>query len=265
MYAVLCAACRGNFTENISGQELEMIYVKGGVFMMGATDEQGDEYGNNECPVHKVTLSDYYIGKYEVTQGLWEKVMGTTLKQQRAKEISKNRLAGVGDNYPMYYVTWSDAQDFCIKLSELTGKKYVLPTEAQWEYAARGGKQSKGYKYSGSNVLDEVGWYYENSQNSTQPVGKKTPNELGIYDMSGNVLEWCSDWYSKYTSDSQINPTGPADTSILVYDNGIGETIRIVRGGSWDCISAYSRVSLRDFNNPKISHNYLGFRVVCIP
>ena len=140
-----------DFTETVSGVKFDMVYVKGGTFSMGATEELGTEnHDDDEYPVHSVTLSDYYIGKFEVTQGLWKAVMGTTIEQQRDKEDNKFPLKGVGSDYPMYYVSWDEAREFCAKLSQLTGKKYSLPTEAQWEYAARGGAKSKSYKYSGS-------------------------------------------------------------------------------------------------------------------
>ncbi|WP_251621782.1 formylglycine-generating enzyme family protein [Odoribacter lunatus] len=245
-----------DFTENVSGVELEMVYVQGGTFSMGATEEQGDHCSGNEYPIHSVTLSDYYIGRYEVTQGLWEKVMGTTIEQQRDKNSSNyNSLRGVGSDYPMYYVSWNEAVAFCEKLSQLTGKKYTLPTEAQWEYAARGGGKSEGYKYSGSDEIDEVAWYSGNSNSSTRPVGQKLPNELGIYDMSGNVHEWCSDWYASYSS-AQTDPTGPETGSDRVF-----------RGGGWgtyiyegDC-----RVSHRGYYYPSHRYDWLGFRVVLLP
>ena len=206
-------------------------------------------------PVHQVTLSDYYIGKYEVTQGLWEKVMGTTLEEQRDKGNKDWPLYGQGSDYPMYYINWEEAQAFVEKLSELTGRHYVLPTEAQWEYAARGGVKSKGYKYSGSNTLSDVAWYRENSEEkkSASPVGSKSPNELGIYDMSGNVYECCSDWYGSYNNESQIDPTGPVNGAVRVY-----------RGGSWD--GNYCRVSYRlDCCFPGDRDIDLGLRVALLP
>ena len=164
-------------------------------------------------------------------------------------------LRGVRDDYPMYYVSWNEAQKFVSKLSELTGKKYVLPTEAQWEYAARGGVKSRGYKYSGSNTIDGVAWYWGNSEEkySTSSVGTKLPNELGIYDMSGNVCEWCSDWYSDYSDVSQTDPTGPSSGSC-----------RVVRGGSWDYIAGDCRVSFRSDGYPDTRYSILGFRVALV-
>lgn len=247
-----------NYTENaVSGLSFDMVYVQGGTFSMGATAEQGDDAYDSEKPVHQVTLSDYYIGKYEVTQGVWEKVMGTTLEEQQEKASEywgeSVELYGVGADYPMYYVSWEEAREFVKKLSALTGKNYVLPTEAQWEYAARGGVKSKGYKYSGSNTLDDVAWYWDNSGELTHPVGTKSPNELGLYDMSGNVWEWCSDKYGSYGNESQVDPVGSATGSL-----------RVLRGGSWDYGARCCRVSFRYFNSPGNRFNYLGFRVALL-
>lgn len=247
-----------DFTETVDGVSFDMVYVEGETFRMGATEEQGDDANENEMPVHDVTLSGYHIGKFEVTQGLWEKVMGTTIRQQRDKANSSWSLYGVGSDYPMYYVNWNEAQEFCTKLSEMTGHKYALPTEAQWEYAARGGVKSKGYKYSGSNTIGDVAWYGENSavddNYGTDPVGTKQPNELGLYDMSGNVWEWCSDWYGFYSSESQSNPIGPS--------TGSG---RVWRGGSWSNGARSCRVSSRDWDFPDYRFDNCGFRVVLLP
>lgn len=243
----------GDFTETIKGMSFDMVYVEGGTFQMGATSEQGGYYDSDEKPVHSVTLSDYYIGKFEVTQGLWEEVMGTTIHEQRIK-AGYSSTYGVGSDYPMYYVNWKEAQEFCKKLSQLTGKTYVLPTEAQWEYAARGGVKSRGYKYSGSNTIGNVAWYIYNSSSSTHPVATKQPNELGLYDMSGNVWEWCSDWYGYYSSESQSNPTGPSTGSH-----------RVLRGGSWNSYAGGCRVSNRPYDLPSSRYNCPGFRVVLLP
>ena len=242
----------GDFTETIKGMSFDMVYVEGGTFQMGATSEQGRDYYSDEIPVHSVTLSDYYIGKFEVTQGLWEKVMGTTIHEQRIK-AGYSSTNGVGSDYPMYYVNWEEAQEFCKKLSQLTGKTYVLPTEAQWEYAARGGVKSRGYKYSGSNTIGNVAWYSDNSSSSTRPVATKQPNELGLYDMSGNVWEWCSDWDGYYSSESQSNPTGPSTGSR-----------RVLRGGSWGYYAGGCRVSYRIGNYPSYRNFNYGFRVVLL-
>ena len=215
-------------TFTINSASFCMVYVEGGTFMMGATSEESED---DEKPAHRVTLSDYYIGQFEVTQALWQAVMGTTVAQQRDEASSPGPLAGLGDNYPMYYINWLDCQRFVNKLNnilskQLNGKRFALPTEAQWEYAARGGQKSKGYKYAGSNTLKEVGWYanwynaYMNSNEVTHPVGQKLPNELGLYDMSGNVEEWCQDYYAPYPSTAQINPTGPADGTFYVCRGG---------------------------------------------
>ena len=240
------------YTETVSGLSFDMVYVEGGTFRMGGTEEQGEDAWVGEKPVHSVTLSDYYIGKYEVTQGLWKAVMGTGVEEQMEK-AGESDLYGVGDDYPMYYVSWDEAQEFVSKLSELTGKNYVLPTEAQWEYAARGGVKSRGYKYSGSNTIDDVAWYNGNSGFAAHPVGTKLPNELGIYDMSGNVWEWCSDWYSDYSDVSQTDPTGPS--------SGSG---RVFRGGSWLYNARNCRVSNRPDGDPDYRDSNLGFRVALV-
>ncbi len=231
-----------------------MVYVKGGTFRMGATEEQQEEEADDEKPIHQVILSDYYIGRCEVTQGVWMAVMETSVGEQRDKENKEWPLAGVGDNYPMYYISWDEVQEFLAKLNQLTGKKYVLPTEAQWEYAARGGAKSKGYKYSGSNEIDDVAWYWENSEYSTHPVGTKAANELGIYDMSGNVWEWCSDWFGEYTDATQTDPVGPV--------SGFG---RVGRGGGWSINARRCRVSNRGSGYPSDCGNSLGFRVALLP
>ena len=190
----------------------DMVHVSGGTFTMGCTPEQESDCYSYERPAHQVTLSDYYIGKYEVTQFVWRQVMGMY------NNPSGNRK---GDNFPVENVSWDEAQTFIEALNEKTGKSYRLPTEAEWEYAARGGNQSRRYLYSGSNTLDEAGWYNDNSDNETHPVGMKKSNELGIYDMSGNVDEWVNDLYGAYNGNTQSNPTGPESGSA-----------RVVRGGS---------------------------------
>ena len=241
----------------VSGFSFDMVYVEGGTFLMGATEEQGEDYDSDEKPVHSVTLSDYYIGKYEVTQGLWEAVMGTGVEEQMEK-AGESDLYGVGDDYPMYYVSWDDAQEFVKKLNKLTGKNYVLPSEAQWEYAARGGVKSRGYKYSGSNTIDDVAWYNwfwpsDNSETSTYPVGAKLPNELGIYDMSGNVWEWCGDRRGLYSDVSQTDPTGPSSGFF-----------RVCRGGGWNDDARDCRVSCRCPGIPASRAYRLGFRVALV-
>lgn len=242
---------------SIYGVEFTMIRVKGGTFTMGGTAEQGSDCNENEKPAHPVTLSDYYIGQTQVTQALWKAVMGTTIRQQRDK-ANKNELYGEGDNYPMYYISWDECQQFVKKLNSLLSaqlgdKRFALPTEAQWEYAARGGKKSQGYKYSGSDRIDEVAWFFENCNDTTLPVAAtKHPNELDIYDMSGNVWEWCQDWYGSYNSLSQTNPTGAS--------SGFH---RVGRGGSWRSNARYCCVSYRDYWSPEFRIDYIGFRLVC--
>ena len=227
-----------NQTFTVNGVSFEMVKVEGGTFTMGATAEQGSDAESDEYPAHQVTLPSYFIGKTEVTQELWEAVMGNN--------PSKNS----GFNLPVDNVTWKDCQLFISKLNSLTGKYFRLPTEAEWEYAARGGNQSQGYKYSGSNTIDDVAWYESNSISGTHPVATKAPNELGIYDMSGNVWEWCSDWYGDYNSFFQYNPTGPVSGSR-----------RVERGGGCGIYAWYCRVSRRDSTNPTLRGSALGLRL----
>ena len=222
----------------VKGVEYPMVYVSGGCFDMGATSEQGSDADSDEQPVHRVTLSSYRIGKYEVTQELWEAVMGSNPSHFK------------GARHPVEMVSWDDCQRFINKLNELTGQNFRLPTEAEWEFAARDGNSSRGYKYSGSNNVDNVAWYSGNSGYTTHNVGTKSPNELGVYDMSGNVCEWCSDWYGEYSSASQTNPKGP----------GSGSN-RVDRGGSWSNIARNSRVSIRYYSTPDNRYANLGFRL----
>ena len=226
----------GRFTVN--GVSFEMVRVEGGTFRMGATSEENWLVERDEEPVHSVTLSSYHIGKTEVTQALWQAVMGS------------NPSYFKGADLPVENVTWYDCQNFIQKLKSLTGRNFRLPTEAEWEFACRGGINSRGYKYSGSNNLGNVAWYNGNSDGQTHPVAIKAPNELGIYDMSGNVWEWCSDWYANYTSNSQTNPSGP--------QSGLS---RVFRGGSWDNSARICRSSLRLNNTPKNRYHILGLRL----
>ncbi|MDR1973913.1 MAG: formylglycine-generating enzyme family protein [Bacteroidales bacterium] len=238
----------GNFTETNGGLNFEMIAVNGGTFTMGCTSEQGGDCNDDESPSHQVTLSNFYIGKYEVTQKLWWDVVGFW------PGSAPSNIVGVGNNYPMYDISHTDLQIFLTKLNQITGKTYRLPTEAEWEYAARGGDQSQGYKYSGSNTVGDVAWYYTNSDNKTHEVGTKAANELGLYDMSGNVWEWCSDWYGDYTADVQTDPTGAASGSD-----------RVLRGGSWNYADAtYCRVSYRNKYVPANRNSISGFRLVLV-
>ena len=190
------------------GVSIDMVRVEAGTFTMGATAEMKDPF-EDEKPTHLVTLTnDYYIGKYEVTQALWKAVMGN------------NPSYFKGDNLPVEKVSWDDCQEFISKLNRITGKTFRLPTEAEWEYAARGGNKSRGYQYSGSNNLLDVAWFWDNSGHKLHAVGTKQPNELGIYDMSGNAREWCQDWCGAYSSSSQVNPTGANSGSYRVFRGG---------------------------------------------
>lgn len=218
-----------------------MVAVKGGTFTMGATSEQGSDAYKDEKPAHEVTLSDYYIGQTEVTQALWKAVMGRNPSYHRE------------DNLPVEKVSWDDCQEFIQKLNQLTGKQFRLPTEAEWEYAARGGRKSRGYKYAGGNDIGLVAWYDGNSGYETHPVATKQANELGIYDMSGNVYEWCSDyWYGDYQSSSLSDPQGPS--------SGL---FRVCRGGSYDINARHCRVSHRNCLTPDYRDGYLGLRLSC--
>jgi formylglycine-generating enzyme required for sulfatase activity len=214
---------------------VEMVYIKGGTFQMG-----GNEY-DREKPIHSVTLSSFYLSKYQVTQKQWTEIMGNNSSHFK------------GEDLPVEKVCWNDAQTFLQKLNEKTGKKYRLPTEAEWEYAARGGNQSQGYKYAGSSNLDEVGWYNKNSGNKTHPVGEKKPNELGLYDMSGNVWEWCEDiWHENYLG-------APEDGTAWLTDGDSRR--RVLRGGSWGDDDYVSRVAVRYRLDPADRYYDVGFRL----
>lgn len=229
-----------NQTFTVNGVQFTMVAVEGGTFTMGATSEQGSDAWDDEKPAHKVTLSDYYIGQTEVTQALWEAVMGG------------NPSRRIGDNLPVEQVSWNDCQVFIQKLNQLTGKQFRLPTEAEWEYAARGGRKSRGYKYAGGNNIGSVAWYGGNS-GGTHPVATKQANELGVYDMSGNVWEWCSDWYGYYYywSSSQSDPQGPS--------SGL---FRVNRGGCYNSAEA-CRVSVRSGDYRGGRRDNLGLRLSC--
>lgn len=232
---------KSNIAFDVEGIRLiDMVYVEGGEFTMGATLKQITDAGEDEKPAHKVKLSGFYMSKYEVTQLLWTYVMGENPSYFRGD-----------NNLPVEKVSWDDCHVFIAKLNEMTGKTFRLPTEAEWEYAARGGNKSKGYKYSGSDDLDEVAWYGDGFSGRTHPVGQKNPNELGIYDMSGNVCEWCQDWYGSYTSDVQTDPTGAASGSD-----------RVRRGGSWGNGARSCRCSSRDFIYPDYRCDSSGLRLV---
>lgn len=218
-----------------------MVEVAGGTFTMGCTTEQGGECYDGEKPSHQVILSPFSISKYEVTQAQWRKVMGSDPPNLNFKGC---------DECPVERVNWEEVQEFLRKLNTQTGKNYRLPTEAEWEYAARGGNLSRSYKYAGSNSLDEVAWYDANSGSKTHPVGQKNPNELGLYDMSGNVYEWCQDWKGDYSSSTQMNPTGAGSGSRRVF-----------RGGGWEDGARGCRVSDRDSYSPTLRYAGLGFRL----
>ena len=191
---------------------INMMCVEGGTFMMGATE--GDTQANaNEKPTHEVTLSDYYISDVQVSQALWEYVMGTTIDEEVNRHGGDKNI-GKGSNYPMYCIDWFQANEFAVKLSQMTGLLFSLPTEAEWEYAARGGQLSRGYKFAGSNNLDEVAWWGD-PKGLVHPSAQKKPNELGIYDMCGNICEWTLDGYSNYTTEAQTNPCVPRVDSVV--------------------------------------------------
>ena len=232
-----------NQTITVDGVSFKMIAVEGGTFLMGSPESDTEAY-DDEKPQHEVTLSNYYIGETEVTQELWETVMGS------------NPSYFVGANLPVQNVSWDDCQAFIGKLNAQTGKTFRLPTEAEWEYAARGGKKSKGYTYSGSNTIDDVAWYSDNSGEITHEVSTKQANELGIYDMTGNVVEWCQDWYGEtyYEEISTTDPQGPASG-----------TDRVLRGGSKMSDEEYCRVAYRGYNYPNYRNNNRGLRLVLAP
>ena len=221
----------------VNGVTFNMIKVDGGTFTMGATSEQQNPYPD-EKPTHQVTLSTYYIGETEVTQALWTAVVG--------KKPSWHK----GDILPVEQVSWKDCVKFIERLNKLTNRFFRLPTEAEWEFAARGGNKSNCTMYSGSDDIDDVAWYGENRIQNTNPVKTKKANELGIYDMSGNVSEWCNDWKGAYGSDVQINPIGPKSGNK-----------RVCRGGGTNCSSWSCRSSYRDEYAPGYKNNYLGFRL----
>jgi hypothetical protein len=224
---------------DIHPAEPEMVYIEGGTFWMGSSAEGAE---SDEAPIYQVTLSSYCIGKYEITQAQWKAIMGSNPSKFK------------GNNLPVENISWYDAQEFITRLNSATGKNYDLPTEAEWEFAARGGNKSQSYTYSGSNNIDEVAWYDSNSGEETHPVGTKMSNELGIYDMSGNVLEWCSDWYDTYPSSAWTDPYSP---STGLY--------RVLRGGSWYSNAQYCRSANRDNDFYGDRYSNIGFRLVLLP
>ena len=234
-------------TFTVNGVTFKMVGVKCGTFMMGGTEEQGADVGSSELPVHQVTSTkNFCIGETEVTQALWVAVMGSNPSYY-------GPTSGYGVNYqrPVEQVSWIDCQAFISRLNELTGKTFRLPTEAEWEFAARGGVMSQGYKYAGSNNLDEVAWYNSNSSSIPQSVATKAPNELGLYDMSGNVYEWVEDWYGPYPEEAQTDP--------MCTEGSI--PYRVTRGGSVGGTPKYSRVSYRGVSMPDAGNLILGLRL----
>ena len=251
---------RADKSFDVNGITFKMVFVQGGTFTMGATSEQGSDAHDDEKPAHRVTLSNYYIGQTEVTQELWQAVMGS------------NPSYFKGGKRPVECVSWDDCQTFIRKLNSLAGENFRLPAEAEWEFAARGGNSSRGYKYAGSNNLTDVAWYWQNSGKKylsgtdhdwdrgkidsnkcqTHNVATKSPNELGIYDMSGNVWEWCQDWYGEnyYAQSPSFNPQGPS-----------WGFFRVHRGGSWINYARNCRVANRYRNYPANRINFLGFRL----
>lgn len=283
-----------DYVEKAFGVNMKMIWVEGGEFMMGCTSEQGNDCEDDEKNVRRVAVNGFYIGMLEVTQAQWEKVVGEKLVKHYEDLTKENMVIVTEDNYddytwfgaekigdtvfpsvfwypirqkpdivdpnfPMYDVRWNDAVSFCRQLSEKTGRKYMLPTEAQWEYAARGGNQADGNKFAGDNVIEKVAWCHNNSQ-TMHLCGTLQSNPLGIYDMSGNVWEWCSDYYSRsYLSYDTYNPSGSQDPE---FDF---EPARVIRGGAWDSKAEECRVSKRSRATEGDFGNWLGFRVVCVP
>ncbi|MBQ9568977.1 MAG: formylglycine-generating enzyme family protein [Alloprevotella sp.] len=228
-------------TEAIDSLMAHMVSVEGGTFTMGATEEQKTDVAKDERPLHEVTLSDFKIGRYEVTQAQWVAVMG----QNPSKEQ--------GDDLPVTNVSWDDCQQFLKRLNEMTGHAFRLPTEAEWEYAARGGKLARPTQYAGeADNPRECGWYVANSGYKVHAVGGKKANELGLYDMSGNVWEWCDDWYVEYTDTARTNPR---------YTQQVGGEGRVDRGGAWDSQAASLRTSYRDSGQPGTRVANVGFRI----
>lgn len=233
-------------TFTVNGVSFVMIPVEGGTFTMGATPEQGSDASSKEKPVHQVTLTSYSIGQTEVTQDLWFAVMGA------------NPSYFNGGQLPVERVSWEDCQTFIAILNEMTDQSFRLPSEAEWEFAARGGNDSQGYKYSGSNDLASVAWYSYNDSWDVRGTGyygphavsTRSPNELMLYDMSGNVHEWCQDWYGDYTNGDQIDPIGP-----------LSGTTRVYRGGNWYFDDWFCRVSFRNGLSPTSSNFGIGLRL----
>lgn len=225
----------------VDGYSYKMISVVGGLYEMGPTSEMGLPNSNNNSVAHNVVVDDFCIGITEVTQRLWTAIMDYNPSKVRSSSL----------DYPVTHVSWDDCQLFIDKLNKITGKKFRLPTEAEWEYAARGGKNRKITRYSGSNEIDEVSWFSLNSGKHIHEVATKKPNELGLYDMSGNVAEFCLDWYGKYDIYEMINPRGSSSG-----------TEKICRGGDWSHDEGSSRIATRGHIPPKEPHSGIGFRLV---
>lgn len=221
----------------------EMITVEGGTFTMGDTEMEGEK---NEQPTHQVTLKTFKIAKTETTVAQWRAYCNAT-----GRAMPETPSWGWTDSHPIVNVNYNDAMAYCDWLAEKMDADYRLPTEAEWEYAARGGKLSKGTKYSGGRSIDNVGWYADNAGSKTHTVATKNPNELGIYDMSGNVWEWCKDWYGEYSAAAQTNPKGATSGSN-----------RVIRGGGWGRLASYCRVAYRRNDDPSHRYDGFGFRVV---
>lgn len=240
-------------TFTVNGVSFTMVTVKGGKFTMGATNEQGGDFNDRECPAHQVTVSTFSIGQTEVTQALWLAVMGTNPSYFTSAHGYTDDL-----QRPVERVSWNDCRIFTSRLNWITGKQFRLPTEAEWEYAARGGSLSQGYLYAGRNDLNEIAWFCddipshtsETAGYGTQPVASKLPNELGLYDMSGNIWEWCFDRFGPYGKKSQKNPIGPKSGAS-----------RVNRGGSWLESAGSCRVSGRYDCVPEYLSNDLGMRL----
>jgi formylglycine-generating enzyme required for sulfatase activity len=247
----------------VGDETFTMIFVEGGTFTMGATVDQGSDPKDNEKPCHKVTLSDFYIGQFEVTQALWVDVMGYN-PSMRQEDI----------NCPVENVSWGECMEFINKLNEKTGMKFRLPTESEWEFAARGGNQSNWYKYPGSNNLSEVAWLYEKSVEyehgkwsvaPTHPGGGKKPNELGIHDMATNVSEWCYDayeiWPKEFAVRPQTNPTGPDHYRWVEFGGKMVKSPKphVVRGLIGGNNGFDHRICRRGFNDK--ASPYIGFRL----
>jgi formylglycine-generating enzyme required for sulfatase activity len=272
--ALLAAGCGSGDGSGDSGPWVPegFALVEGGTFTMGSPDTEEDR--DSDETQHQVTVRSFFMGKYEVTQKEWQEVMHTTVAQQQTAAGSSGSW-GEGNNHPMYYVSWVEAVRYCNERSRKEGlipaytitveegseevtcnwnaTGYRLPTEAEWEYAAKGGNKSLGYVYAGGNEPGAVAWYTENSEDMTHPAGTKAANELGLYDMSGNVLEWCWDWYGAYAAGAQTDPRGPESSF---------DFARVFRSGSWPDDAQLLRSSRRSGSDPAYRNGVLGFRLV---